>query len=54
MFSTISSISPRVFISTPIDRLSFHDSPTNRAENVAPIILPAIDTTMNSAQIPHR
>ena len=54
MLSTMSSISPRVFISTPIDRLSFHDSPTARADSVAPSNLPAIDITMNSAQTPHR
>ena len=54
MFSTISSIKPRVFISTPIERLSRHDSPRILAVNAPPRNLPAMATKIIITQIVQR
>lgn len=44
MFSTISSISPRVFINAPMERLSFQLLPVKRAAIMLPPNLPSTAT----------
>ena len=46
------SINPRVFISVPIVRLFFHDSPTRREAIAQPPSLPAIATAINRIHTP--
>ena len=52
IFSATSSISPRVFISVPIVKLSFQDSPTKRAATAHPPSFPATATVISSRQTP--
>ena len=54
IFNTISSISPRVFIKIPMDRLSFHVSPSIRAVKAPPMNLPLTATRINKPQIIHK
>ena len=52
MFNATNSINPRVFISVPIVKLSFHDSPTKRAATAQPPSFPATATVINNRQTP--
>ena len=54
IFNTISSISPRVFIKIPIERLSFHVSPRMRAVKAPPINFPLTATKIKIPQIIHK
>ena len=50
MFNAISSTSPRVFISTPRAKASFHLIPVNRADIAVPPSLPAVARPMMAKQ----
>src|SRR5690606_41380822 len=49
-FSTTSSMSPRVFTSTPSDAASRQGRPVARADSAAPLNLPAIATPRRSEE----
>jgi hypothetical protein len=51
MLSTISSVSPRVFISVPITAAARHPKPVARATSIAPSSLPVIATTIRPSVI---
>ncbi len=53
MLSTISSVSPRVFISVPITSEARESKPHTRAAIAAPASLPAIASTTRPAVISH-
>ena len=53
MFNRISSIRPRVFISTPTDQASFQASPLSRAAVVQPAIFPAIAVSTSRPHMAH-
>ena len=54
MFSTISSVRPRVFISAPIAAESRSLKPLKRAASIAPRNLPAIATAISTRVSPQR